>query len=312
MIKYYIDSDVGRYKKIFPLVKYSFPINLGRKESIEKSLKGNIWFKNSISQQKVFMIQKIQSHNRLIEKLLKIIQKRTRLKVCHISVGGSYLFNNCEDTYKGPQDIDYNVLVSGSYFDYFNFYRIKFLKNTVAAGRNIKKISFMIFGEDNIFKGTTVNDSIESEGYVHTDMAIREGLIFGWRNGTIYGNSFGHLKMNEYNLLVRVARQLYQAKLFLQNKIGIKRTMQQRRKKALNRIIEAIILLAEAFHNVDISIKDEYCFTTKTFNEELVDLKNIWFLYEKVVDYYDKARRTIELAERPSLPKTLITNNYQK
>lgn len=289
-MKQYLDSDVGNYKRIFPLAKYSFPIDLSQKENVKKSLKENIWFTNSNPNQRNLIIQKLQSHNKIIEKLLKIINNRTKNNIRHISIGGSYLFNNHKDRFDRPHDIDYNVLVSGSYFDYFNLYKINFIKNAVLGSEKIKKISFMIFGEDNIFKGSAVDDSIESEGYVHTDVTTREGLVFSWRNGTIYGKSFGYLKINRYNLLIRIARQLYQAKLYLQNKIGLKRTLHDRQRKALNRIIEAAILLNKAFPKINISSRNNYSYS-EILNKKLISPENVWFQYKEILDYYNKVYR---------------------
>lgn len=301
MNKYYYDKDAGNYKRTFPLAKYSFSVKLSREEQIRKSLKENIWFNSSTPKQKDLMIQKLRSHEKIIGELFKIISSRTKKNIRHISIGGSYLFDNRDDQLNGPHDIDYNVLVSGSYFDYFNYYETQFLQNIILGGNNIKKVSFMMFGENNIFEGTAIEDSIKSEGYMHTDLAIREGLIFSWRNGTIYGKSFGHLKINRYNLLIRIARELYQAKLFLKNKIALKKTLQARQGKALSRVSEVAILLKKAFPEID---------TTNILDEKLFNTNNIMYQYENVLSHYFKAREVIELAEGSSFPKNMLKDSY--
>lgn len=78
--EHYIDKDAGEYKKIFPLVKYSFPVDLKCSESIEKSLNSNIWYKNSNIKKRAAMIQKLQSFDRIVSQLLDLIQgKKTKL-----------------------------------------------------------------------------------------------------------------------------------------------------------------------------------------------------------------------------------------
>lgn len=197
------------------------------------------------------------------------------------------------------------MLVKGSYFNYYNvFHGINFLKDVVVGGKNIKKISFMIFGEDNIFKGTPIDDSIRSGGYIHTDMTTREGMVFSWRNGVIYGKAFDYFKVNKYNLLVRIARQFYQAKLFLQNKIGIGKSLLQRKAKSLNRILEAMILLDNAFPYIDIPINKVFNQELNIYNRKLI-FSNIEILYKEAFDYYNKARKTLHSSERPSLPKVI-------
>ena len=43
----------------------------------------------------------------------------------------------------------------------------------------INKISFMIFGEENLKGKVKIDDSILSRAFMHTDMTIREGIDTG-------------------------------------------------------------------------------------------------------------------------------------
>jgi hypothetical protein len=88
------------------------------------------------------------------------------------------------------------------------------------------------------------------DSHINTDVTIREGLVFGWRNATLLGLTFSTSPPYLPNLLVRIDRQLYQARLLENGKIGINRGQEVRQAKAANRIIEAALLLAEAFPRI--------------------------------------------------------------
>ena len=163
------------------------------------------------------------------------------MEVEHLSIGGSYLY-----TAGGAavNDIDFNVIVRGSYFDYYDVYDTGSLKDRLA--NPIRKVSFTIFGASNVFGGTEINDLVVRDSYIHTDVTIREGLVFGWRNATLLGPTFSASPPYLPNLLVRIDRQLYQARLLAAGKIGLDRGQKVRQAKAANRTIEAALLLAEA------------------------------------------------------------------
>ena len=175
------------------------------------------------------------------------IVRRTEpsLEVQHLSIGGSYLY--CADGV-AVNDIDFNVIVQGSYFDYYDVYEIDFLSTWLT--NPIRKISFTIFGTHNVFHGTPINDLVVRDSYLHTDVTIREGLVFGWRNATLLGPTFSASRPYLPNLLVRIDRQLYQARLLETGKIGLNRGWKIRQAKAANRVTEAALLLTEAFPHI--------------------------------------------------------------
>jgi hypothetical protein len=70
------------------------------------------------------------------------------LEVEHLSIGGSYLY--C-DAAAAVNDIDFNVIVRGSYFDYYDVYDTDFLQDSLT--NPIRKISFTVFGASNVFGG---------------------------------------------------------------------------------------------------------------------------------------------------------------
>ena len=61
--------------------------------------------------------------------------------------------------------------------------------------------------------------------YIHTDVSIREGLVFGWRNATPLGPAFSARAPYLPNLLVRIDRQLYQARLLEEGRIALDRPL---------------------------------------------------------------------------------------
>jgi hypothetical protein len=52
--------------------------------------------------------------------------------------------------------IDFNVIVRGSYFDYYDVYDTDFLRDRLT--NPIRKISFTVLGASNVFQGTEIND----------------------------------------------------------------------------------------------------------------------------------------------------------
>jgi hypothetical protein len=240
---YYMDSVAGRYERVFPMARYADVVDLGDVESIRASLAGNLWFRSSNDARRQSMIDKVARLEPVVDELCATVRLvEPSLEIEHISIGGSYLY--CEGDV-AINDIDFNVIVGGSYYD---VYDIGFLRG--ALTNPIRKISFTVFGASNVFGGTPINDLVVRDSYIHTDVTIREGLVFGWRNATLLGPAFSARSPYLPNLLVRIDRQLYQARLLEEGKIGLDRGEKVRQAKATNRITEAALLLGEAFPDV--------------------------------------------------------------
>ena len=243
---YYMDAAAGRYERVFPVARYADVVDLGDVGSVRASLSGNLWFRSSDDVRRQSMVDKVARLEPAVDELCAIVRLvEPSLKVEHISIGGSYLY--CEGDV-AVNDIDFNVIVRGSYFDYYDVYDIDFLRNSLT--NPIRKISFTVFGASNVLQGTPINDLVVRDSYIHTDVTIREGLVFGWRNATLLGPAFSARPPYLPNLLVRIDRQLYQARLLEEGKIALDRGEKVRQAKATNRITEAALLLAEAFPHI--------------------------------------------------------------
>ena len=243
---YYIDAVAGRYERVFPLARYADAVDLGDVESVWASLSGNLWFRLSDDARRRRMIDKVAKLRPAVDELCALVRLvEPSLEVEHLSIGGSYLY--CDEQ-AAVNDIDFNVIVRGSYFDYYDVYDIDFLGDSLT--NQIRKISFTVFGASNVFQGTPINDLVVRDSYIHTDVTIREGLVFGWRNATLLGPTFSAIPPHLPNLLVRIDRQLYQARLLEEGRIGLDRGRKVRQAKAANRITEAALLLAEAFPHI--------------------------------------------------------------
>ena len=59
----------------------------------------------------------------------------------------------------------------------------------------INKISFMIFGEENLKGKVKIDDSILSRAFMHTDMTIREGIVMYLRNIVVWGQNFCYIPL---------------------------------------------------------------------------------------------------------------------
>lgn len=240
---YYIDAVAGHYERVFPVARYADAVDLEDVESVRASLSGNLWFRLSDDARRQSMINKVAKLKPVIDELCAVVRlTEPSLEVEHLSIGGSYLYSAGE---AAVNDIDFNVIVRGSYFDYYDVYDTDFLTDCLT--NPIRKISFTVFGASNVFQGTEINDLVVRDSYIHTDVTIREGLVFGWRNATLLGHTFSTSPPYLPNLLVRIDRQLYQARLLEDGKIGLNRGQKVRQAKATNRITEAALLLAEAF-----------------------------------------------------------------
>ena len=233
------DYEVAKYQRLTrPLIELSDDVV--DMDNFVLPLKKN-WFLELLAPK-----QRINVHNRFLQLIKNIssilalfYKNHPNLKILHISVGGSYCYSDHKS-----MDIDFNFIVEGGFFSYYDIF-INDMKE-VFFDPSIKKISFMIFGYDNLRGKTCINDSILSRSFLHTDMTIREGVVMPARNITIYGRSFKNTPVKDFNFFTRILRQLFQAELLLKNEIGLEYEPRQRLLKAFSRICEAGILLADS------------------------------------------------------------------
>ena len=167
----------------------------------------------------------------------------------HISLGGSYLFKS-----EKVNDIDFNIIVSGSHFSYTDTFKANEINRKLPV--NVKRISVMIFGEDDFLSKTNVHDIIEVPDYIHTSLCMREGLVFPMRNVTIYGHLFNPKELDRKNLLVRIKGQLFHAELMLEDKVDLHKNDKARLLKSVGRIAEAFLFLSEGFQKLKLSPKN--------------------------------------------------------
>lgn len=247
--KYYIDSSVGHYEYIFPIARYTNDnVITSNVATIRESLIGNIWFKRAGKAQKLLMMERVLKLINVVDTIIIIIKSREpSLIVDHISIGGSYFYAEKDER---VNDIDFNVIVKGNYFDYYDFFDLETIQDSLT--NPITKLSFIILGSENLFDGKRINDIVIGDSFIHTDVTIREGLVLGLRNACIFGRWVSPRILSRENLLRRVERQLYQAKLWLTNEIGLNRDIDSRMRKAIRRISEASFLLCEAFPEYDL------------------------------------------------------------
>ena len=179
----YKDAEAGLYKEVFPILKLGDTI-LDDKlvlNNLDNLLGKCLWYKHSSVRERELIgsrFKNLHGINDLIIKVFKIYYPTLNIK--HILIGGSYLFKG-----RLANDIDFNIIVSGSFFDYKDIYDISMINKRLESPVN--KISFMVFGEDDFLYQTGINDVIETFDYVHSSLCMREGVIFNLRNITIYG-----------------------------------------------------------------------------------------------------------------------------
>lgn len=214
----YHDRDSLQYTANYPLITFKddFIKIKERQSKLETYLLRNFWYQKGNNIKRKQMLARIKALNENLEIVINFINKRYAplgFKCLHISIAGSYLYS---DT---PGDIDLDVIVNGSFFDYATFNEgIEILDSTGIA----KKISLTVMGEDNILGKKKVIDDIENKGFIHQDTIIREMLVAPMRNATIYGKPFDNRNnVDQYNILVRIARQLYFACLTIEGKFRI-------------------------------------------------------------------------------------------
>ena len=244
------DHEAGAYAPMSSIAVLSDDaIVLGSTEAMATSLISNIWYQSRTSDERALIVQRSLLLQKSIAVLMeKISTHNPNIDVVHISTGGSYAW---KPLHTHVNDIDFNVIVCGSYFTYYDDFDIAPLMPFCT--NQLKKVSFTIFGEDNLTRGIPVNDSITSHDYIQTNVTIREGIVMPYRNTIVCGRSVYPGKDDpEQNLLVRIDKQLFQSDLFLNAGLEKKYTAAERLQKALNRTVEAGILLNYYF------IKDPY------------------------------------------------------
>ncbi len=231
------DFEIGSYQTIkAPIVLLSEKTN---KISFQQQIHRNIFLQLLSNKQLKLIETRINNLKRNLPYIYShIYNKYPNLEILHISVGGSYGYNPNSKI----RDIDFNIIVKGSFFAYYDVFNIDELKQNLNT--SICKISFMIFGEDNLKGVKKIDDSILSKSFLHTDMTIREGIVMYVRNVLIDGQDFCNVPTNIYNFKMRIKRQLFQAHLLLEGVIGTEYGTIGRYQKAFSRIKEAGILLS--------------------------------------------------------------------
>jgi len=150
-------------------------------------------------------IKLYNSKEQLLSLIFEIIPKEN---VKNISIGGSYLIKK----FNSLSDIDINVITNDSFFSYIDI-PSKLAKKKISNISN--KVSLMILWED-LFNSNTKNDFIFTPNYLHRDLAMREGLVWSYRNINLYGTTYRTNQPSENfykNIKVRLLRQLKFAEL---------------------------------------------------------------------------------------------------
>ncbi|HEX8182128.1 MAG TPA: hypothetical protein VF575_00835 [Candidatus Saccharimonadales bacterium] len=232
----YHDRDSLPFNVIYPLVEFQPSyLNIGADAKVlQKELLYNYWYQKGNVYERDGMLKRVVHINEHLQIVLDFIDKTygpLGFTIEHISIAGSYAHA------EKPGDIDFDVVLSGSFFDYITFNEgIDILDQT----DNVRKISLTVMGIENVLGNAFVPDDIRNKGFVHHDTIIREMLIAPMRNITVYGRPFDHTKnIDSRNVMVRIARQLYFAELTLEGKIPYYSEDPLRTKKAVNRIREA-------------------------------------------------------------------------
>jgi hypothetical protein len=232
----YHDRDSIPFRAVYPLIEFKDDfINAGADAAIlHKLILQNYWYQKGNTFDRKEMLKRVAHINNNIQIVLDFIEKNyctLGFTVEHISIAGSYAHA------AQPGDIDFDVVLSGSFFDYVTFNEgIEILDMT----GSVRKVSLTLMGMDNILGSRFTNDEIRNKGFVHHDTIIREMLVAPMRNITVYGKPFNRKKnVDSRNVLVRIARQLYFAELTLEGKIPYYEEEPLKTRKAVKRIREA-------------------------------------------------------------------------
>lgn len=244
----YQDRDSLPFEAAYPLIEFEDDtiIKNHSTKTLEKYLSKNFWHQKANSSQRAEMLNRVAHINNNIQIVLDFIESRYGhfdQECIHISIAGSYIHSSA------PGDIDLDVVLEGSFFDYSYFNEgIELLDAT----DSISKISLTVMGADNISGKKLISSDIDNQGFRHQDTILREILVAPMRNVTVYGRPFKYPEsLDERNIIVRVARQLYFATLTLEGKIPYYDQDPLKTKKALSRIREAHDILEWLFLSID-------------------------------------------------------------
>lgn len=244
----YHDRDSLPFEATYPLIEFDddFIAPKANGKLVEKYLTHNFWYQKANSIKRQEMLERVMHINHNLQIILDFIQNKyghIGLECTHISIAGSFIYSD------KPGDIDLDVVLTGSFFDYSYFNEgVDLLDIT----ESISKVSLTIMGEENISGDRYISSTIDNDGFTHQDTIIREMLVAPMRNVTVYGKPFNYPKeIDSRNVIARIARQLYFASLTLQGKIPYYNEDPLKTKKALSRINEAHDILEWLFLNVE-------------------------------------------------------------
>lgn len=232
----YHDRDSLPFDVKYPLVNFTDEWIHTDEDAplLRRQLLGNYWYQKSNMYEREEIQQRLVHINKYLRIVTDFIERKYLVlgfTIEHISLAGSYLHAH------QPGDIDFDVILRGSYFDYVTFNEGVELLDTTGS---VKKISLTVMGMDNVLGKRFTVDDIRNKGFVHHDTIIREMLVAPMRNVTVFGKPFDENKnIDSRNVLVRVARQLYFADLTIQGKIPYYEEDPLRSIKAAKRVKEA-------------------------------------------------------------------------
>lgn len=232
----YRDRDSIPFRVQYPLVEFTDDFIGANAPAaiIRKLVLSNYWYQRSNTLERREIVNRVKRINKNIQVVLNFIDRtygHLGLSVEHISIAGSYAHS------AKPGDIDFNVVLSGSIFDYITF--TDGMELLDATGM-VNKMSLIVMGMDNIRGSQLISDDIPTDGFIHQDIIMREMLVAPMRNITVYGAPLNRRKnLDNRNVLARIARQLYHAELTLAGKIPRYEEEPLKTKKAAGRIREA-------------------------------------------------------------------------
>jgi hypothetical protein len=242
----YHDRDSLPFNVRYPIVEFKDEfIGIDADTTLlHRQLLRNYWFQKSNTVERKEMLDRVVHINNNIQIVLDFLEKTygaLGFTIEHIAIAGSYTHSST------PGDIDFDVVVNGSFFDYVTFNEgIELLDMT----GTVQKLSFTVMGMDNILGTAFTTDDIRNKGFVHHDTITREMLVAPMRNVTVYGHPLDDIKhVDSRNVLVRIARQLYFAELTLEGKIPYYSEDPLRTRKATKRVREAYEIIDWLIHN---------------------------------------------------------------
>ena len=247
----YIDTFVGSYTDCYPILSLSPWNTVDHPSNTPERLLGScLWFQCVSNSKKDSIVETFKVLAGLGRDMItSITAAYPKLYVQHLSIGGSYLYKS-----ERISDIDATVIVKGSYFSYIDTFVMMEVQKRLPIP--VKKISLMIFGEDDFLFRTHVRDTIEVEDYIHTSLCMREGLVVLIRNVPLYGYVWEPRDLDRNNLLVRIKRQLFHAQLMIEGEVDLHRSPDARLRKSIGRIAEAFLYLSIGFPQLSITIQE--------------------------------------------------------